>query len=271
MVTRRIPHFDLAQIAESGQCFRLNREGPNWRLIAHGKVLQMRQHGETVQFLCTQKAFEEIWRGYFDLDTDYGTFLASPAPDDSYLAGAAAYGSGIRILRQDPWETLVTFLLSQRKNISAIRSAVEALCTRFGKPIHRGKETFYAFPTAKTLARCSPEDLSACSLGYRVPYVADAAKKVACGALDLPSLNGLDNDALQEALLRIHGVGIKVASCVALFGYHRLDCFPRDVWINRVLETHYGGRFDPLRYKGFAGVIQQYLFYYARNEKIDHR
>ncbi len=265
MVTVMLPCFDLAQIAASGQCFRLTPDGGGWRLIAKGRVLRLRQEGETVRFFCAQKTFDEVWRDYFDLDTDYRAFVAAPPKEDGYLTRAAAYGSGIRILRQEPWETLVTFLISQRKSIPAIRSAVEALCTRYGRPIRHRGETLYAFPAAKALARCSPDELAGCALGYRVPYIAAAAKRVASGELDLTELETLDDDALLAALTDVFGVGEKIASCVALFGYHRIGMFPRDVWIKRVLHEQYGGAFDLERYAGFAGVMQQYLFYYTRN------
>ncbi len=267
MVTVRLPCFDLRQIAESGQCFRLTSAGEEWRLVALGRFLRLKQEGDRVRFYCSQEEFDRVWKQYFDLDTDYPSFVSAPPPSDGYLCRAAGYGCGIRILRQDPWETLVTFLISQRKSIPAIRGAVEALCGRYGKPIRRGKGAYRAFPSPQALARCSREDLAACSLGYRVPYVLDAAQRVSRGSPDLSALSGLDDESLLAALTEIRGVGPKVAACTALFGYHRLGLFPRDVWINRVLEEQYRGDLDLSRYRGFAGVIQQYLFYYARSEK----
>ena len=157
---------------------------------------------------------------------------------------------------------LVTFIISQRKNIPAIRACVETLCSRYGEPIG----TTYAFPTPAALAEADEEALRACALGYRAGYVLAAAQMADAGTLDLSALVSLEDDQLAESLMTVPGVGVKVANCVSLFGYHRIAAFPRDVWMNRVIHEHYRGRFPLYRYKGFAGVMQQYLFYYARYE-----
>jgi N-glycosylase/DNA lyase len=210
---------------------------------------------------CSRLEFEEVWRNYFDLDTDYRRFRAAVPAGDRYLTAAVRYARGIRILRQDPWETLVTFLISQRKNIPAIRRAVEELCRRWGDAD--------GFPPPERLALLSEAELRECGLGYRTGYVLAAARMTASGALDLPALERLPDGALLDALRTVPGVGPKVAACVALFGFHRLSGFPRDVWINRVLDREYGGSFPLERYAGFQGVMQQYLFYYARTARPD--
>lgn len=254
--------FDLQKIMESGQCFRMKKVGNVYRLIAHERVLLLEQANDGVILSCSEEEYASLWRRYFDLDTDYAAFRNAIPKEDTYLTEAACFGTGIRILAQDPWETLVTFLISQRKNIPAIQKAVEEICRRFGRPI---EENAFAFPTPQAIASLSRADLDACSLGYRSPYVLSAAKMAADGTLDLDALGALDNDALRAALQTVPGVGIKVASCTALFGFHRLSDFPRDVWINRVLKEQYADEFPLERYEGFAGVIQQYLFFYARS------
>ena len=173
-------------------------------------------------------------------------------------------GRGLRILRQDPWEMLICFIISQRKSIPAIRTAVENLCTRFGAPLAEGG---FAFPTAQALAAASDEALSGCGLGYRTKYVRDAAERVCDGRLDLAALAGRPTPEVQEALMAVFGVGIKVAQCVLLFGYHRLEAMPVDVWMDRVIQLEYKGKFPP-SYKKCAGVLQQYLFCYARQQKL---
>ena len=182
-------------------------------------------------------------------------------PNDAFLRRACEYGRGIRILRQEGWETLVSFIISQQKNIPAIKTCVETLCMRYGEPIEGGA---FAFPTAERLASLEEAHFLACSLGYRAKYVLAAARMAISGALDLSAIGGLDDGALHDALLRVPGVGEKVANCVMLFGYHRLSRFPRDVWINRVEAREYGGAFPEGRYPDTAGVLQQYVFYYAR-------
>jgi len=255
--------LDIAKIADSGQCFRLLSEGGGrWTLYALGRSLAVEAREDGADFLCSREEFDAVWRDYFDLDTDYARFRASIPPEDRYLTEAARFGRGIRILRQDPWETLVTFLISQRKNIPAIRRSVEALCGRCGGPSGAGRP---AFPSPARVAALSADDLAACSLGYRCRYVASAAALAADGRLDLSALSALGTPALLEALTAVPGVGPKVASCVALFAYHRLEGFPRDVWINRIIDREYGGCFCPERCEGFQGVAQQYLFYYARS------
>lgn len=255
--------LDIQKIADSGQCFRLTGEAPGrFVLRAKGRALRLRALPCGAELDCPREEYDALWRDYFDLDTDYAAFRRAVPPEDGYLTAAADCGRGIRILRQDPWETLVTFLLSQRKNIPAIRRAVETLCVRYGDPIPG--DGGCAFPAPERLAALEEADLRACSLGYRAPYVLSAARMAADGRLDFAALNAMDDDALLSALETVPGVGVKVASCAALFGFHRLRGFPRDVWINRMIDAEYGGSFPLERVAGFEGVAQQYLFYYAR-------
>lgn len=258
--------FDIAKIAASGQCFRLNQTGENaYTLIAYGRVLSIeRLVSGGVRFFCTNEEWDSVWRLYFDMETDYAAIRAAVDPNDSYLTAAAAYGAGIRIVRQDPWETLISFILSQRKNIPAIRRCVEAICARFGEPVP-GEADHRAFPDAKRLAEAESGCLSGCALGYRERYVRSAAQMAASGELDLRRLAVLPDDALFEALVQVPGVGKKVADCTMLFGFHRLDRFPVDVWIERVLAREYPEGFPFSRYAGSEGVLQQYIFYYERS------
>lgn len=266
MVRIESEDFDIAKIADSGQCFRLTKTGEReYMLVAHGRILLLDELPDGAALRCSRQEYEKIWRSYFDMDTDYRRFRAMVPEDDTFLLCALEYGAGIRILRQDPWETLLTFIISQRKNIPAIRCSVERLCRMAGRPVKRGDRTAWSFPTAKKVAALSAEQLRDCSLGYRAPYIRAAAELVASGQLDLQALGSLDSDGLLSALQKIPGVGAKVANCVALFGYHNLCGFPRDVWINRVIQEEYRGNFCTDPYCGFEGVIQQYMFYYARN------
>lgn len=266
MITVRVPHFDLPAIAASGQCFRLNRlTGEEYLLTALGHCLHLTALADGAVFHCEESEYEALWKDYFDLSTDYGAFLAAIPAEDDFLQRAGACGQGLRILRQEPWEVLVSFIISQRKNIPSIMKSVEALSALCGEKIEDGDTVRCAFPAPQALSELTPQQLAACSLGYRAPYLHAAACMVAEGHLDLKAAAGLPDDALQQALLAVPGVGVKVANCVMLFGYHRLDGFPRDVWINRVIDTVYSGEFPLWRYSGFAGVIQQYLFCYARS------
>jgi N-glycosylase/DNA lyase len=219
MIRIKSEDFDIAKIADSGQCFRLTEIRENrYLLVAIGRILEIGALPDGAVLRCSRKEYERLWRNYFDMDTDYRRFRAAVSGDDAFLSCAVRYGAGIRILRQDPWEMLVTFIISQRKNIPAIRCSVERLCRMAGEPVKRGGLTAYSFPAAGKVAALSMEELRDCSLGYRAPYIHAAAQLAASGQLDLAALGSLDPDGRSEALREIPGVGAKVASCVALFG-----------------------------------------------------
>ncbi len=263
MFIRSIKHFDPEAIAQSGQCFRMRiASAGRVEVIQRGRRLLIDSLGVgRFGFSCTQEEFHAVWEDYFDLSTDYGVFLSAVDREDAYLTHAAKAGQGLRILHQDPWEVLVSFILSQRKSIPAIRDGIEKLCRRFGSRMMLEEREEYAFPTPQRLAEASLEELASCSLGYRAPYIQAAARSVAAGKTDLGSLDSLNDEALLKRLLELYGVGVKVASCVMLFGYHRLDLAPVDVWIQRVIDNEYGGVSPFFRYAGYAGVMQQYMFY----------
>ena len=251
-----IKDFDIKKIAESGQAFRITEEIPGiWRVIAENKVLRIDSAAPQVP--------DSFWSNYFDLQTDYESYRRAIPASDEFLTKAAEYGEGIRILRQDPWEMLITFIISQRKNIPAIKKSVEDICSRYGSPIP-GEEGLHAFPSPKQLVQATESELRECSLGYRVPYIMKASAMVCDGLLDLAAAAHLNDEELMEKLLEVPGVGPKVANCVRLFGYHRIAAFPIDVWIARVIEQQYSGDFPFELYDGFGGVIQQYMFYYGR-------
>lgn len=263
MIRKHIENFDLCQIAESGQCFRMRMQDENTAVVVAGnKILHVFNAGEEeFEFCCDQKEFESFWYDYFDLGSDYGAYIDSIDRSDDFLLRAAGYGRGIRILRQDPFETLISFIISQRKNIPAIQASVDKLCRTCGEKI--AKDT-YAFPTPEAIAGLSEEELKSCSLGYRAPYVSETAKRVASGETDPEALREYNDEELLSELLSFYGVGKKVASCVMLFAYHRTASFPVDVWIQRVMDEHYHGRFPVEKYPGYAGILQQYMFFYAR-------
>lgn len=266
MVCIEKERLDLEKIAESGQCFRMSRiegETGRWRIQAADKFLFARESAGETMLDCSRDEFDAFWKDYFDLERDYESIVAEIDPGDAFLTAAAEYSRGIRILRQDPWEMLISFIISQRKSIPAIRVCVEKLSEAFGKKLPQG---LHAFPKPEELAAAGAEGLATCSLGYRLPYVLAAAERAAGGEADIYSWKKLPNEELTENLLSFPGVGPKVANCVMLFGYGRIDAFPVDVWIRRVIDEKYAGRFDPSRYSGFAGIIQQYMFYYGRGK-----
>lgn len=261
--------FDLGKIVDSGQCFRaaLLPEG-DYRFITGGQVLYIQKCAEeTYRVSCDRESWERVWVPYFDLNRSYRNISGQIPEKDTFLRLAAQAGAGIRILRQDPWETLVTFILSQRKSIPAIRAMVELLSQRYGTALETPHGTLYTFPTAQQLERAGLEDYIACKAGYRAPYLCDAVCQVLSGRLDLERIAALPDGALIDALEGVRGVGVKVANCVALFAYGRTACAPVDTWIKKIIQREYRGR-DPFgRYGAAAGIMQQYFFYYAQSHK----
>ncbi|MDD3920082.1 MAG: DNA glycosylase [Eubacteriales bacterium] len=258
--------FDPIAILESGQCFRMVRLTEDTvETIASGRRVAVTTLGEgRFRFDCTPAEFDSFWRGYFALDMDYAAIRAAAPPEDSFLTRALAEGRGLRILRQDPWETLCGFIVSQRKHILAIRSCMEALCDRFGDPVPGTARK--SFPTPQRLAAAAEGEICLCGPGYRVPYLLDAARRVAGGQIDLQALYAAPDDALFTALTQVHGVGVKVADCVMLFAYARYARAPVDVWIHRVIEEEYGGQTPFPGYGPNAGIYQQYMFVLKRDQ-----
>lgn len=291
--TCTIPCLDLEQTALSGQCFRLmpGTEPGLWSVVSQGTLLSIRQNGSLFTLECEEAALE-YWLSYFDVPTDYQTMIDSINPGDAYLLSAAKAGSGIRILRQDPWEMIITFVISQQKTIPAIRSLVETLCRNYGTPIEPSSAAYpqlssagpspFAFPTPDQLSRASLDDLLTLKLGYRAKYIHRLCQDAMEGSLNMEYLSSLNYGDAMDFLIGFYGIGKKVANCVCLFGLHHIDAFPVDTWIQKILMEHY---FDEAKYScipksqlfdhiikdsfgcypGYAGVMQQYIFNYERN------
>ena len=257
--------FDLARIFECGQCFRWNADGEGvYTGVAMNRVAKIRRHGDSILITSSPEDFESIWRGYFDLDRSYGE-IREGLCIDSYIKEASDFGAGIRILRQDKWEALCSFIISQCNNIPRIKKIIETLCRGFGDPIAFEGETFYTFPSPEKIALLDETALAPCRMGYRAPYIIAAAKKVASGALDLNALSRETPETALTELKKLTGVGDKVANCAVLFGLHMLDAFPIDVWMKRAVKKNYGKNFDPAIFSPYAGIAQQYMFFHARS------
>ncbi|NLA53172.1 MAG: DNA-3-methyladenine glycosylase 2 family protein [Clostridiales bacterium] len=261
-----IPGFNIELTAQSGQCFRFQKIDDNfYQIIARQKRLLIEvRNNDRFLLDCNEESYDNVWHEYFDMDRDYSIIMIDIPEDDAFLQEALCHTSGLRILRQEPWECLVSFIISQRKNIPAIKGCVEALSRRFGEPLGDG---FFAFPTPDALAASTIEELNACSLGYRSAYILKSARMAASRQVDLHKLRKLPDAQLKAALLLFPGVGTKVADCVMLFAYARTSAFPRDVWINRVIDTHYGGESPAESLGEYAGILQQCMFCYIRSSQ----
>ena len=285
MIQKTLTSFDLKQIADSGQCFRMlpAEEANTYTVISGPHFLKAAQDGQTVTFFCEPEELP-FWERYFDLDTDYDAFRKAINPRDAYLKQAADFGQGVRILRQDLWEMIITFIISQQQTIPSIRRRVEDLSHAYGSRLPV-PGTFYSFPSPEQLSAASLEDLLAMKLGYRAKYIKRACEDACSGRLDLSYL-GSHEDAM-DYLTGFYGIGEKVANCICLFGLHHIDAFPVDTWIRKILMNRYAPKSrlpkdlpqsrvcEALiqkhfsRYRGFAGVMQQYIFYYERNAGED--
>ena len=258
--------FDLKKIALSGQCFRVKQfEDGTYRFVTGDSVVYIKEMDDRhFSVSCDMDEWNLVWRKYFDFDRCYSDIFAGEYKKHPFVDSAMKFGRGLRILRQNPWEMLVTFIISQRKSIPAIATAVETLSTQYGHCIPTDSEVLKSFPTPRELSAISKEDLEKCKLGYRASYVYDAIQEVLSGALDLQGLYEREDDYILESLQKVHGVGKKVANCVSLFAYGRMACVPVDVWIARAIEEGCGGESPFPLFGENAGIIQQYIFYYEK-------
>ncbi len=249
--------FDVQKTFECGQCFRFDKTADGgYSGIAYGKTLTLYQRECGVEiFGITKGEFLDTFYHYFDLDRDYGK-INEVLSKDKVLCDIIPYSKGIRILNQQPFETLVSFIISASNNIPRIKKIIASLCQNFGDG--------GAFPSPSRLAGCDIADLSVIRAGFRDKYIIDCAKKVASGEIDLEKIKTLDIDTARRELCNVRGVGQKVADCTLLFGLGFIDAFPKDVWIKRILQYFYGTDTDKnLDFYGYGGIAQQYLFYYA--------
>lgn len=271
MILHITDDFDLDAIADSGQCFRWEclSEG-NYRIVFGDLCLYIeRVEDQEYSLSCCEAEFDSVWYDYFDLSENYHAIRRQVDREtDPFLWDAAEQERGIRILRQSTWETLITFIISQNRNIPAIRRSVEALCEICGeeKTDCRGKR-YYAFPSPEAMAALSGEQLKDCRLGYRCRFIHEAADAVAEGRLELDGLRNVPEDEAVSKLMKLPGVGIKVANCVSLFGLHNVNSFPQDVWVKRILENEYPEGYPFDQYAPYNGVFQQYMFAYYRGKK----
>ena len=265
-------YINLKQIAESGQCFRWKKMCPGrYFVISDGRAACFFQEKTGIRILCKEKD-EKYFRRYLDLDTDYEKVIEQIDKGDAFLTGAAQMGRGIRILRQDLWEMIISFIISQRNNIPRIMKSIDALCEKLGEKIifdYEGEYLAgYSFPAPEVISRA---DLSEFKFGYREKYIRQTAEDILQGKFDLEEVKkaveeGKTPEQVKEMLKQLKGVGEKVASCIQLFGLHQLALFPIDTWIAKVEKMYYDGHFPVEKYKDTAGIMQQYLFFRVRED-----
>lgn len=273
-----IKDFSAAHTFECGQCFRWHQEPDgSYTGVVRGRVANLvHTRGKLILHNVSSEEFEQIWFDYFDLGRDYGEIKKAVAID-GIMRKAVEFGSGIRLLRQEPWEVMISFILSSNNRIPRIMKIIEDLSRLFGRELDYMGRKYHAFPNVQALAACSSEQIDACRAGYRCGYIRKTADDIAKGRFDLTGLDGLDTGGARSYLQQLPGVGSKVADCILLYSGTRQDVFPTDVWVRRVMEELYFKRmasfqeiqqFALERFGKYAGFAQQYLFYYAREQKI---
>lgn len=266
--------FDVAQTFDCGQCFRFAKgQDGAYSGVAFGRYLKVRQEADSVILVNTDSEdFRDLWKDFFDLDTDYSQIKKAIATDEVIINAMNAAG-GIRLLRQDLWECLISFIVSQNNNIPRIKKIIEALCTNYGKPLDTPDGIRYIVPEPEALAAADINDLHALGTGYRDEYILLTARKVADGTFDLGELSKMPTPEARKELLALKGIGGKVADCILLFGMHRTEVCPHDVWVKRIFTEKYhienitekkGYALAGGKWGQYAGVAQQYLFFAER-------
>ncbi len=259
-------NFNLNQIAESGQCFRFKRTDDNkYSVVAFNKYLEAEDLGDDrFSFSCDEKEWEDTWAHYFDVETDYAEIgRIIMASDDAHLKEAFLEGSGIRILNQDLFEIIVSFLISQNNNIKRIKKSIELISQKAGVKVP-GHENEYAFPGPGQVPGDFFDDVSL-GLGYRNVYLKEFYEFIGNNPDWLCKLKVLSYEEARKELLRLKGIGPKVADCVCLFGLHHIDAFPVDTHVKQLLDKYYKNGFNDANFTGFRGILQQYLFFYELN------
>lgn len=286
IIRENVTDFHLDHIFDCGQAFRWEKQPDgSYTGIAGGRIANIQfepyEEGKTTGKLIISNVeeadFDDFWADYLDMSRDYGA-IKSLLSKDPVMAEAITYGEGIRLLKQEPWETLVSFIISQNNHIPRIKKCIESLSENFGEKIgeYDGRE-FYALPSPEKLASLTEEDLQVCRLGYRAKYLISTAQKVCeegVETLNNAALPHVSSAEAYEYITGFTGVGPKVANCIMLFALGKYDSFPLDVWMKRVMEEEYGlttpkamAEFAAENFGEYGGFAQQYLFYYIRERK----
>ncbi|CEQ28920.1 DNA-3-methyladenine glycosylase family protein [Paraclostridium sordellii] len=276
VILEGVSDFNPKHIFECGQCFRWKDQGDgSYTGVAKGRVINVFREGDTIYLKNTNlEDFNNIWKDYFDLDTDYSKIKNELRNMDEYLEKATEFGWGIRLLRQDPWEMIISFIISSNNRIPMIQKAIKNLSREYGTYIgsYEG-EDYYDFPTPQQLSKASIEEIRACSTGFRDKYIKSTTEEVIKNNDDVYSYRNLSTEDCIKELLKFNGIGPKVGDCIALFGMQKYDTFPVDVWVKRVMQEFYVEddmslpkirKYAIDKFGDLSGFAQQYLFYYAR-------
>ncbi len=263
--------FNLKHTFDCGQCFRWEEENGTFTGVADGKWARIEEKDDKI-IITSNDADENFWKKYLDTERDYAE-IKRKVTINPLMEKATQYGYGIRLLRQDFFETLMSFIISQRSSIPKIKSSVKKLCEKYGDEIEAEGKMYYSFPTAQRLKDVSEDDFREIGVGYRAIYLKKCVEDILSGRIDEKTLLNASTEKAREMLMTMHGVGDKVCDCVMLFSLAKYDLFPSDVWIKRVMCESFGSSEKDAKDVGeklfgdYSGFAQQYLFYYRRNLK----
>lgn len=273
VIIKECEDFSLLHTFDCGQCFRFTeREDKSFEGVAFKKYVRLSENGAETVIHMKGDEFDEKWENFFDLGRDYGKIKKELSVDET-IKKAISFGGGIRILRQDFFECLISFIISQQNNIPRIRKAVEGFCRLFGTPIDTPEGVFYTFPDPEEVAHITAKDLEPLKLGYRAPYIEGAIKDVLSGRINGEELEKMPYDEAKKMLLTVKGIGNKVADCILLFSLGKFEAFPTDTWIKKAMLALYGVEekgIEAFKNKSFGeypGIAQQYIFYYMRSRR----
>jgi len=277
VILEGVRDFDPVHIFECGQAFRWDRESDNsYTGVAMGRVINIKMDGDRLYINnSTIEDYEKIWHNYFDMDRDYGD-IKRILSKDPVLKEAIKFGEGIRILKQDKWETLISFIISANNRIPMIKRAIKKISEKWGSPIKYEGHTYYSFPGPEELKDASIEELEECNTGFRAKYIKATTEMILSGTVDLYYLDKAGYEDARKELLKLPGVGPKVSDCILLFSMGYYEAFPVDVWVKRIMGHFYLApdvslpkieKYAKDMFGDLAGFAQQYLFYYARDMK----
>lgn len=288
IVIKDVRNFELPHIFECGQCFRWYKEKENSYIgVAYGKVIEVEKvNNDVILYNATEEDFKDIWAEYFDLYRDYGEIKNILSKDD-ILAKSVKFGHGIRLLKQDPFEIIVSFIISANNRIPMIKRAIKNISEKWGNSVEYKGNIYYSFPTVNQLKDATEEELKACGVGFRAKYIKDTVNKIYKNSIkddsyekeyDMSWIKMQPDDLCHKMLQNYNGIGAKVADCAMLFSMGKYSAFPVDVWVKRAMQYFYLAPdvslkkirdFGREKFGELSGFAQQYLFYYARENKID--
>lgn len=289
IILKNVKNFELDHIFECGQCFRwYKEESGSYIGVAKGRVIELEKKDcDVIIYNTTEDDFHSIWLEYFDLNRDYSD-IKNSLKKDPILKQAVQYGDGIRLLKQDPFEIIISFIISANNRIPMIKRAIKTISEKWGDKVEYKGKVYYTFPTLEQLSKATMEDLQKCSIGFRAKYIKDTVTKLYNNNIknensfkeeyDINWIISQEDDLCYKSLQIFNGVGPKVADCIMLFSMGKYSAFPVDVWVKRGMQYFYLApdvslkkirEFGREKFESLSGFAQQYLFYYARENKID--